>query len=89
VVPKPQIYVVSPPPIIHDQYKRHSGRFENLLTFIPNEIYPSVMPELASSMGVHYINLHEAMGGKNQTLSEKYSREVKDIESDGIHYGFP
>ena len=47
------------------------------------------MPELASSMGVHYINLHEAMGGKNQTLSEKYSREVKDIESDGIHYGFP
>ena len=89
MVPKPEIYVVSPPPVIYDQYKSHSGRFENLLTFIQNEIYPKVLPELASQMGVHYINLHGAMGGRNQTISEKYSREFKDIETDGLHYGFP
>lgn len=85
----PEIYVASPPPMMESYKKKNPTAWEGLLTFVPNEIYPSIMPQMASNMGVHYIDTFDALGGTNSEKSEMLSHEFKNVESDGIHYGYP
>ena len=56
---------------------------------VTNQFLPEIVPLAAKELGTHYINIFDALGGNDKSLWDKYSKEFKNVKSDGIHWGYP